>query len=439
MENKSIEDSISQIEKSRLDRISQSRKNSLGNDAIIKELEQRVREDEEAQLKELQGEETQEESSESSKHRHHHHHHHLHRHRHHHHHSSSKKSKHSKSKHKKSKTWKKVSLAIGCVCLALIIGVISTIAYLLIDGKNQLKADNLNIKTPDFARVTNEDDTPYVVYNKHKYTFKKNIINMLFMGVDKYTEKAVVDENGEETNGQADVLILMSLDSANNKASLINIPRDVIADVKIYSPMGDYMGMEKQQICLSYAYGTDKEEGCVNTIDSVKSIFYNVPINTYYSLDLAGLPVINDSIGGVDVVSPETIGEFVKGEKYHLEGNEARDFVITRSHTESDANLVRNKRQRVYIESFMNKLIDQTKADFSTPIKLYNTVEQYSCTNLNPSKISYLAKEAVMGGIKYEIMNVPVTVTQVDTHAENNIKEKEFYEMFLKVFYDEVK
>lgn len=157
MENKSIEDSISQIEKSRLDRISQSRKNSLGNDAIIKELEQRVREDEEAQLKELQGEETQEQSSESSKHRHHHHHH---RHRHHHHHSSSKKSKHRKNSHKKSKTWKKVSLAIGCVCLALIIGVISTIAYLLIDGKNQLKADDLNIKTPDFARVTNEDDTP---------------------------------------------------------------------------------------------------------------------------------------------------------------------------------------------------------------------------------------------------------------------------------------
>lgn len=437
MENKSIEDSISQIEKSRLDRISQSRKNSLGNDAIIKELEQRVREDEEAQLKELQGEDAPEESSESSKHLHHHHHH---RHRHHHHHSSSsKKSKHSKSKHKKSKTWKKVSLAIGCVCLALIIGVISTIAYLLIDGKNQLKADDLNIKTPDFARLTNEDDTPYILYNKHKYTFKKNIINMLFMGVDKYTEEIETDENGEEMNGQADVLILMSLDSANNKASLINIPRDVIADVKIYSPMGDYMGMEKQQICLSYAYGTDKEESCVNTIDSVKSIFYNVPINTYYSLDLAGLPVINDSIGGVDVVSPETIGEFVKGEKYHLEGNEARDFVITRSHTESDANLVRNKRQRVYIESFMNKLIDQTKADFSTPIKLYNTVEQYSCTNLNPSKISFLAKEAVMGGIKYDILNVPVTVTQEGSHAENYIKEKEFYEMFLKVFYDEVK
>ena len=436
MENKSIDESLSQIEKSRLERINKSRNASSGNDAIIKELEQRVREDEEAELRELQDGSDPEGSSEKSKHRHHHHHH---RHRHHHHHSSSKKSKHRKSSHKKKKTWKKVSLAIGCVCLALIIGVISTIAYLLIDGKNQLKSDDLNIKTPDFARVTNEDNTPYVVYNKHKYTFKKNIINMLFMGVDKYTENAVVDENGEEMNGQADVLILMSLDSDTGKASLINIPRDVMADVKIYSPMGDYMGMEKQQICLSYAYGTDKEESCVNTIDSVKSIFYNVPINTYYSLDLAGLPVINDSIGGVDVVSPETIGEFVKGEKYHLEGNEARDFVITRSHTESDANLVRNKRQRVYIESFMNKLIDQTKADFSTPIKLYNTVEQYSCTNLNPSKISFLAKEAVMGGIKYDILNVPVTVTQEGSHAENYIKEKEFYEMFLKVFYDEVK
>ncbi len=435
MENKSIDESLSQIEKSRLERINKSRNASSGNDAIIKELEQRVREDEEAELRELQDGSDPEGSSEKSKHRHHHRHHHHY----HHHHSSSKKSKRSKSKHKKKKPWKRVPFIITCICLALIIGVISTIAYLLVDGKNQMKADSLNIKTPDFARVTNEDNTPYVVYNKHKYTFKKNIINMLFMGVDKYTENAVVDENGEEMNGQADVLILMSLDSDTGKASLINIPRDVMADVKIYSPMGDYMGMEKQQICLSYAYGTDKEESCVNTIDSVKSIFYNIPINTYYSLDLAGLPVINDSIGGVDVVSPETIGSFVKDKEYHLEGNQARDFVITRSHTESDANLVRNKRQRIYMESFLNKLIKKTGSDFSTPLKLYSTVETYSCTNLNPSKISYLAKEAVMGGIKYEIMNVPVTVTQVDTHAENYIKEKEFYEMFLKVFYDEVK
>ncbi|MEE0856908.1 MAG: hypothetical protein U0L58_06425, partial [Ruminococcus sp.] len=76
MENKNIEDSISQIEKSRLDRISQKRKNALGNDAIIKELEQRVREDEEAQLKELEGESESDDSSESSGHRHHHHRHH---------------------------------------------------------------------------------------------------------------------------------------------------------------------------------------------------------------------------------------------------------------------------------------------------------------------------------------------------------------------------
>ena len=94
MENKSIDESLSQIEKSRLERINKSRNASSGNDAIIKELEQRVREDEEAELRKLQDGSDPEGSSEKSKHRHHHRHHHHY----HHHHSSSKKSKRSKSK-----------------------------------------------------------------------------------------------------------------------------------------------------------------------------------------------------------------------------------------------------------------------------------------------------------------------------------------------------
>lgn len=72
------------------------------------------------------------------------------------------------------------------------------------------------------------------------------------------------------------------------------------------------LGTEKQQICLSYSYGDGKESSCENTVNSVQRLFYNIPINTYFSLDLDGISALNDSVGGVDVVSPETIGEFVE-------------------------------------------------------------------------------------------------------------------------------
>lgn len=332
---------------------------------------------------------------------------------------------------KKKKRLKKVLLSIGCVFLGLILLVVGTYTYLFIKGSSELFESNYSITAPQGVETQNQGE--FVVYNGKTYEYNKNITSILFMGVDK-RELEETEVNG--TGGQADVIVLFAVDTKTGKISMINISRDTMTDVTVYSANGGYVGSQEQQLCLAYAYGDGKKTSCENTVNSVKGLFYNIPIKSYLALDLDGIVAVNDSIGGVDVTSPETIGDFVNGQNYHLEGSLAESFVRSRNHESADANTLRMQRQQVYATQFMNKVISATKEKITTPVDLFNSSSPYTCTNLNPSKILYLAQSVVMSnGMSVEMNTVPGEAKMGETYAEYYVNESEFYELFLNVFY----
>lgn len=332
---------------------------------------------------------------------------------------------------KKKKRLKKVLLSIGCVFLGLILLVVGTYTYLFIKGSSELFESNYSITAPQGVETQNQGE--FVVYNGKTYEYNKNITSILFMGVDK---RELEETEVKGTGGQADVIVLLAVDTKTGKISMINISRDTMTDVTVYSANGGYVGSEEQQLCLAYAYGDGKKTSCENTVNSVKRLFYNIPIKSYLALDLDGIAAVNDSIGGVDVTSPETIGDFVNGQNYHLEGSLAESFVRSRNHESADANTLRMQRQQVYATQFMNKVISATKEKITTPIDLFNSSSPYTCTNLNPSKILYLAQSVVMSnGMSVEMNTVPGEAKMGETYAEYYVNESEFYELFLNVFY----
>ena len=334
---------------------------------------------------------------------------------------------------KKMKRWKKVLIGIGCTLLSLIILIVGTFMFLVIKGGNELLGGDFKITAPTGVEAQIQDDGEYIVYKGRTYQLNKNITSILFMGVDK-RELQTTEVNG--TGGQADVLVLMAYDTKSGKISMINISRDTMTDVTVYSANGGYVGSETQQICLSYAYGDGKKTSCDNTVNSVKRLFYNIPIRSYLALDLDGIAAVNDSIGGVDVTSPETVGGFTAGQIYHLEGALSESFVRARGHESADANTLRMQRQQIYATEFMNKMISKTKQQITTPVDLFNASSPYTCTNLNPSKITYLAMSAVMSnGMSVEMKTVPGTAKMGKTYAEYYINEEQFFELFLSVYY----
>ncbi len=361
--------------------------------------------------------------SHSSSGSHHHHHHHGHSSHHHHH-------------KKKMKTWKKVLITALCTLIGLVVAFTGTLAFLMYKGEQELKNNDYSINAPDGLGAISQNDGQYISYNGGLYKYKEDVINMMFMGVDK---RSLDEINENQTGGQADVDVLMAIDTLSNKVYMINIPRDTMTDIPVYDVNGAYVGMEESQLCLAYAYGDGKATSCSNVVTAVKNLFYNIPVNLYFSLDLDGISEVNDSVGGVDVVSPSTIGTFHEGVTYHLEGVEAENFIRTRDSENVEANLERNSRQQAYVEAFMKKFVAKTKQDITTPVKLFNATSPYSCTNLGVSAISYLSKCVVMGnGMDTEILNVPGDMSMGDEYAEYRIREQEFFEQFLSVFYDKV-
>ena len=353
------------------------------------------------------------------------------------HHHSSKSGKSRKRHHrsKRKKIIKKVLLIVGIILLLAAIITAGSIAVLYHTGKNEMKPDRVKIEAP--KNVETVDDGRYIYYKNGKYKYKDDIINMMFLGIDRNNG---LGTDGIGANGQADVIAIAAIDSAKSKVTIINVPRDIITDVKVFSSSGGYSGTEKMQIALSFAYGDGGDTSCVNTMSAVRSLFYNVPISSYFALKMEGVPELNDSIGGVDVTSPETISIFEKGQKYHLDGEDALLFVQRRDMESVNANLKRNERQKVYLNSFISKFINQTKSDIGVPINVFNASKPYSFTNLNANRITYLATEFILNKkMAIQMKSVPVTVEKQGNNAANYVKEEQFYELFLDVFYEKVK
>lgn len=344
----------------------------------------------------------------------------------HHHHSRSRK-------RKRKKIIKRVLISVGASLLSIIIAAVGIFFVLSYQGKRELTISDYNITAPDDLAFVKQNGS-YVEYNGSLYRLKKDLVNIMVIGVDRRDETEENAEIGE--NGQADMIMVAAIDPNAKKITMLNIPRDVMTDVKTYSKEGGYSGLQNMQICLSYAYGSNKESSALNTLDAVKRLFYNLPINSFYSLDLVGISEVNDAVGGVDVKSPETILQFEKGETYHLEGRAAQTFVQARSHQTADANLLRNERQKVYLTAFFKKAIKSVKKNPATAVSLFNVAAPYSCTDFNTQRVTYLANMMAGGDYKLSIKSIPVTVEKEGSYAYNYVKEKEFYELFLNTYYE---
>ena len=80
-----------------------------------------------------------------------------------------------------------------------------------------------------------------------------------------------------------------------------------------------------------------------------------------------------------------------------------------------------------------------TKNNISTPLDLYNTATEYTYTDMNASKVTYIATELLRKrATGVNIKSVPGTVVDGGDYAEYKVDQKAFYEMFLEVYYNKV-
>lgn len=343
---------------------------------------------------------------------------------------------------------KKIGLIIAGVLAFLILGSVVTVLALRWNGKRAMisheQDTDIEVTVPENATI--QQDGTIVTYNGRQYLRNEDIVSILCMGIDR--DNLDTEDGVTGTNGQADSVFVVALDTTDGTMKMLNISRDAMTDVDLYNVDNEYVKTTKMQLCLAYAYGDGKESSCENVKKSVSRLLYGMPIDAYAAIDLPAISVLNDAIGGVEVEVLEdlTISDpsLYVGNVVLLQGKQAETYVRSRQVEGADApvdsNNDRMARQKQYLIGFIQKALAATKENLTVPLTLYQTASDYMVTDIGASEVTYLASLVLQGGFHADDMaNIPGEVTLVDGHAQYHVDETALYETVLDVFYEEVK
>ena len=167
--------------------------------------------------------------------------------------------------------WQKISLGIITALVSLIVIMLIAIVFMYFAGQNALLDNSgLNINVPDFAEST--DNGQYIIYKGHKYKYNDRVTNILCMGSDRDADLIRISEAEGDyaTGGQADSLFIASLNVDTGDIKMVDISRETMTEVNVYTSSGKAAGTRNEQICLAYAYGDGEETSCQNELVAVR-------------------------------------------------------------------------------------------------------------------------------------------------------------------------
>ncbi|MBQ6152759.1 MAG: LCP family protein [Ruminococcus sp.] len=394
-----------------------------------------------------------------------HHHHHLHHH-HHHHSSTSMHSGRTKNNntpeaekeamdgyvfrtpHKKKRRRRKRKRAVRIlwIVLAVILGLTivtgSTFLILRQIGDAQMHDYNdVEIVIPEDSKelaseeVEIMDEGKVITYNGDTYKLNEKVSSIVLIGVDKNIE--------DEESMMSDAIYILAIDSDTNRVTMISVSRDTMADVDVYSDQGTFIDTEKIQLSYAYSFEGDGKNGAENTTAAVSKLFFGLPFNNYFAMDLDALVTLNDAIGGVTLTptmtftSPIDGSTIQAGESTTLFGKEAETYVRSRDMSELESNNDRMARQIQYIQAFLNSAIPAAKANISVVSELYGTIKANSVTSLTVPQMTYLVSSGlslISDSSQIEYRGIEGEMREGE-HAEFYPNDQSVLELMLDVFY----
>lgn len=296
---------------------------------------------------------------------------------------------------------------------------------------------HLTEKQPDEElqeEVPSQTEQDLVYFSGEAYRYNYNLKNILFLGIDNSTE--IDFENIPGTGGQADCIMLLSLDRENKTVRVLQISRDSMTEIDIYDSNGNKYSSEQGQLALQYAYGNGAKNSSWAMKKTVSELLYEVPIDGYITMDIAAVSRVNDLLGGVTITIPEDYTEidpaFVKGETITLNGMQAEKYVRYRDITVSESSHTRMRRQVQYIPALLETFEKKVGDNAEKMKQLYSRVSEYILTDLsiddmtdmleyswNAEDVEYLAGEVVKG----------------EEFEEFYVNEEDLQKKIIKMFY----
>lgn len=338
--------------------------------------------------------------------------------------------------------WKRILIIVTAIILAVVILLGGTFLIMHEIGRRGMHTyENAEVITPA-ADESGKEIVPVdkkgrvITYDGVTYELNEDLIAVTFIGVD--------DGVGENADlRMSDAIYILTADTETGKVKILGVSRDTMADVDLYSEDGTFVDTERKQMAFSYAYGNEKVTGGKNTNTSLSRLFYSLPFDNYFAINMNALITLNDTIGGVTLTSSMTFTSPIdgrtinEGETVTLHGKEAERYVRSRDTEVLDSNNDRMKRQQEYIRAFMQSIVPAAKKDISVVSKLYDEIQVNSDSSLDITKMTYIASTALTklrSASDIEYISLKGDITMGD-YAEMNVSNENAIRTMLDVFY----
>ena len=186
-----------------------------------------------------------------------------------------------------------------------------------------------------------------------------------------------------------------------------------------------------------HAYGDGTNNSCQNTVDAVSILLGGSVIDGYIALNMDGISIINDEVGGVTVTITSDFTAvdptLIEGEKITLDGQQAMEFVRTRKDVDDETNLARMERQRIYLEAIKPKLMNLTDEGV---LRILEAVNDYIVSNMSSQTVLDLAQK-VKNYQELPELTINGTNAIEEEHMAYILDQDSLQQVVLELFYQE--
>jgi LCP family protein required for cell wall assembly len=333
-----------------------------------------------------------------------------------------------------------VGIVIG-FCLAIVGGILLIINSGSTDAG--VGAQGIPVTAPE-ALETESQEQPEsqaffdaLWFEGNPYMFNREMTNILLLGVDTRGEVGVDEE--AEFAGQADAIILLTLDSRTETVQMMQISRDTMVEIDVVGESGQVIRALEGQLALQHSYGGGERSSAFAMRRTTSRLLHGMPIHGFITLYMDAIHTLNDEIGGVTITFPEDYTyidpAFVEGETVTLEGMQAERFVQYRDMTNLYGNEARMRRQSIYFAAMFDRLRGIVGDTVESYAELYELLEPFLVTDLRVVDIPRFI------GYNYDDENViflPGEVSREGRYATFHVDEEVLLEMIINTFYVQI-
>lgn len=229
---------------------------------------------------------------------------------------------------------------------------------------------------------------------------------------------------GGDSGARADTAMIVHVNKAHDKASVVSIPRDTMVERPGCKQDGGKMSPVVRHAMFNESYQVGGPACAVKTVETMTDI----RMDHYLEVDFSGFKNLIDTLGGVDITAEKPIKDKdshldLPAGRHSLNGEQSLGLVRTRHAVGDGSDLGRIQLQQAFIRALMDQV--NSIGLFSSPKKLYDLADTATSSLTTDSELDSvgdltdLAK--VLKGVKSNDIGMATMPVQYDPENPNRV------------------